>query len=95
MAIIAILLAKLLDPISFIVVLIISFFSREKWIIPVAAVIGAVVTETMLTSTQITRTWGHGVIPGLMASGIHAILCYWFIRKFKKKEPAKSDTREQ
>ncbi len=84
MAIVAMLLAKILDPVSFIVVLVVSLFSRKKWIIPVAAIIGAIVTETILTFTQITRTWGQGIILGVLASGIHAVLSYWLIGKFKK-----------
>ena len=91
MTIIAMLLAKFLDPISFIVVLFISFITREKWIIPVAAIAGALVTETVLTSTQITRTWGQGLPIGIIASGLHAVLCYWLIGKFKKKNTVKID----
>ncbi|RJP32214.1 MAG: hypothetical protein C4527_06410 [Candidatus Omnitrophota bacterium] len=83
MAIIVIILVKLLDPISFIVVLVVSFFLREKWIIPVAAIVGAVATETMLASTQITRIWGQGIIPGFISSGIHAIICYWLLINLK------------
>jgi len=84
MVIIAILLVKMLDPVSFIVVLMVSTFSREKWIIPVAAIIGAIVTETVLTSTQNLRIWGEGIIFGVLASGVHAVLSYWLIGKFKK-----------
>jgi len=94
MAITAILLVKMLDPVSFIVVLMVSIFSREKWIIPVAAIIGAIVTETVLTSTQITRTWGQGIIFGVLASGVHAVLIYWLIGKLIKPESSKPKIEE-
>ena len=81
---IVIVLVKLLDPISFAIVFGVSFFSRKKWIIAVAAIVGAVAVETILTSTQMARSWGQGLIIGLLVSGIHALLCYWLIGKFKK-----------
>ena len=92
MANVAMLLAKILDPVSFIVVLVVSLFSRKKWIIPVAVIIGAIVTETILTSTQITRTWGQGIILGVLASGVHAVLSYWLIGNFKKSQASKSES---
>ena len=91
MVIIAMLLAKFLDPIGFIVVLVISFITRDKWIIPVAAIAGALIIETVLTSIQITRTWGQGLPIGIIASGLHVVLCYWLIGKFKKKDTVKTD----
>lgn len=88
MSFIATVIAKLLDPISFIVILVISFFSRSKWIIPASAVTGAIVTETILASNQYTRAWGSGLGHGLVASGIHALICYWLVGKFKKNQKA-------
>ncbi|MFK5894349.1 MAG: hypothetical protein QM504_14095 [Pseudomonadota bacterium] len=86
---------KLLDPIGFFIVLFISFLSRKKWIIPIAAIIAAVATETLLTSSQYTRIWGEGIVYGLIASGLHALICYWIIGAFKKKKIIKeSNTLE-
>lgn len=89
MGLLAMLIAKLLDPVSFVVVLVVTFFSREKWIIPIAAVVGAVAAETVLTAAQITRSWGEGIIFSLIASGVHAVICYRLVgikRKPKTKE---------
>lgn len=90
---IATILARLLDPISFIIVLFISLFSRKKWFIPVVAVAGATVTETLLTSTQVTRSWGQGIVLGVVASGIHAVICHYLIQRFNKRKLKISDNR--
>jgi len=95
MSFIATIIAKLLDPISFVVILVISFFSRSKWIIPASAVIGAIVTETILASNQYTRTWGSGLGHGLVASGIHALTCYWLVGKFKKNQKTEKDIKTE
>jgi len=80
MAVVAVLIAKLLDPISFIVALVIVLFSRRWWIIIVAAAVSAVIVETILTSTQFTRTWGQGLLLGFVASAIHASVIF-FVRQ--------------
>jgi len=86
-------IGRLLDPVSFIIVLVISTFSRKKWVILVAAITGAVVTETILTSSQFTRTWGEGLVYGFIASGLHALICYWVIGKFKKLKTKKENSK--
>ncbi|TBW47618.1 hypothetical protein EZI54_22375 [Marinobacter halodurans] len=91
---IATLIARLLDPISFIIVLFISLFSRKKWFIPVIALAGAIVTETLLTSTQVTRSWGQGIVLGIIASGIHAVFCHYLIQRFNKRKLEISDNRD-
>ncbi len=91
MGLIATIIVKLVDPIGFVVVFVVSIFSRSKWIIPVAAISGAVVIETILTSNQYTRTWGQGLFQGFIASGIHALICYWLIGKFKTPQSIKEN----
>jgi hypothetical protein len=91
---IATFIARLLDPISFIVVLFFSLFSRNKWLIPVIAILGATVTESLLTSTQVTRSWGQGIILGLIASGVHAVICHCLIQSFNKRKLEISENRD-
>lgn len=86
------LVVKVLDPVSFAIVFTLSFISRQKWIIPAAAVVGAFVSETLLTVTQYTRTWGQGIIIGLLASGIHAVVSYWLVGKIKEARAKKAKT---
>lgn len=85
MAMFAILIAKLLDPISFITVFVVSLFTRKKLIIPTSALLGAIAIETFLTFTQYSRNWGQGFPVGIVASSLHAVQCYWIIGKLKEK----------
>ena len=77
-------IAKLMDPIGFFVILITSFFTSKKWIIPISAVTGAIIVETILTANQYNRDWGSGLLIGLFASSVHAYTCYLFIWKYIK-----------
>lgn len=79
-----VLLGKFLDPVNFIVVLIITTFSREKWIIVVAAICAAVFTETVLTLMQQTRPWGYGIISGIIVSLLQAVLSFRLVGRFRK-----------
>ena len=75
---------KLLDPLSFVVALIVTAFSREKWIIVVAALCAALITETVITSMQVSRSWGQGIMPGIIASLLHAVFSFWLVGRFRK-----------
>ena len=76
MGAIAVFLAALLDPIRLVIALLVVLFSRQKWIILVAAAISALAIETLLSSTQHTRTWGQGLPVGSIASLVHASLVF-------------------
>lgn len=88
------LVVKVLDPIGFAIVFALSFITRQKLIIPAAAVSGALVTETILTATQYTRMWGRGIVIGLLAGGIQAVVCYWLVGKIKAARAKKAKTNE-
>lgn len=77
---------KVLDPISFGLAFLIILFSRNKAIILVSASITAVVIETLLTSSQYTRSWGQGIVPGFIAALIQAGVSYWIVGLFRKKK---------
>ena len=82
MDLIVIILVKSLDPISFAIVFGLCFISREKWIISAAAIAGAMAVEAILLSTQVTRSFGQGLMFGIPVGFIHAGLSYWLIGKF-------------
>jgi nucleoside permease NupC len=84
MGTLALILASLIDPIRFAITLAVTLFSRQKWIIPVSAIVSAIASETLLTSIQMSRTWGEGILPGVIASGIQALLCFWAVAKFRR-----------
>lgn len=79
--------AALLDPIKWLIILVISISLLEKkwavWkIVIITTLTGAIVSETILTTMQVTRTFGQGVILHLLASFILSFAGIWLARKY-------------
>lgn len=72
-------------PIGFVIVLLVSLVSRRRWIIPIAALTGAATSKTLLTAIQYTRECGQGIVPGVVASTIQALVCFLVLSPFRKK----------
>jgi uncharacterized membrane protein YraQ (UPF0718 family) len=90
MGTLAALIASFIDPIRFGITLGVSLCSRKWWIVAVAAIVSAIISETLLTSIQTTRQWGDGMLPGIIASVVQAVLCYsviGIIRRSRKQKP--------
>jgi hypothetical protein len=89
--VLAVLLAKLIDPISIVLALLASFTARRWWHVILIGVIIAAVIETVSTGLQPTHRWGSELIAGVVASTLHAfvgwILTVNFRRKRVKGEP--------
>ena len=68
---------------------------REKWIIPIAAIAGAVASETILTSMQYTRVWGQGLPAHLVASLFYAVLFYLVVNRFRKNRESSMTAIQQ
>ena len=97
----AVFLAKLLDPVSFFVALVVVLFSKKKWIILLAAALAAIIGETILFQLQYTRIWGQGLPIGFLVGLVHASIVFAIrsrlgIRKQPKaKAPAKTKVPER
>ena len=89
MNLLAIIIAKLLDPVSVIITVIVVLFSRSAWIVPVAAIVAALSVESMLVSTQFSRNFGDGIVLGLVASMIHATIAFKIVNKIRKGKVSK------
>ncbi len=76
-------IVKFLDPIGFGVVLMASLFLKEKRFVYVAAIITAIALESYVASVNHVVKWGMAIIPGIIASFLHALLCNWAVLKFK------------
>lgn len=86
----AVFAADVFDPIRFVIVLVIVLFSKKKWIVIVAAALAAVTVETILYSTQISRTWGEGLPIGFLASLVVATIVFtirWW-REIRSNHPS-------
>lgn len=87
---IAQLIAKLLDPISFVITLAIVLSSRSKWIILISALLSSVISETLLDMTQVARVWGIGLPAGVAAGLVHASIIYYIRSRVAKSRSEKS-----
>lgn len=76
MAMLVLFLAKFLDPISFIIAGIsgYKFYSKPWHTLIFIGIITSVIVEAILTSTQITRTFGQGLPLGVIVSCLHALI---------------------
>lgn len=88
MGLLAVILAKMIDPIGAVLALGISQLSAKRWIILVAAISSAVVTETILSVAKLTFTWGSSLVPGIVAGVVWASLGYWIRQRRKSKAAA-------
>ena len=87
MEFLALIFVKILDPIGLAVCFAVLLKLKDKWwSIPLAALTSAIISETILSSTQVTRDWGEGLGRGLVGGGVQAAAVYGL---FKLKEKLK------
>ena len=82
-------IVKFLDPIGFVVVLMASLALKDKRFVYVAAIITAVALESFVASVNHVVTWGMTIIPGIIASCLHALICNWSVSKLKNPSDKK------
>ena len=82
----AMIVVGILDPIRLILVLAIVALWRSPWAILVATLVSALVSETLLTATQLARVWGYGIAPGLVASLVQAARGLWPVQALARPE---------
>lgn len=76
-------IVKFLDPIGFVFVLLASIFFKNKKYTYVAAVMVAIALELYVASVNHVVKFGMAIIPGIIASNLHALLCIWATNKFR------------
>ncbi len=81
MATLEFLLAAVLDPVQAALVLVIVLAYRGPLPIPVAAVLAAVVTETIMVLAADDYTWGELLSPRLVSSLMQAAVLCWAVRR--------------
>lgn len=80
MATLEFLLAAVLDPVQAALILVIVLAYRGPLPIPVAAVLAAVVTETIMVLAADDYTWGELLSPRLVSSLMQAVVLCWAVR---------------
>lgn len=83
MALFALFLAKLFDPLSLIIAGVSGYklFNKPWYATLVIGIITSIIIEITLTSTQLTRTFGQGLPLGVVASCVHALIGRFIAKK--------------
>lgn len=85
-------LARALDPIGFIIVLVALFkIPNKKHAFLLGAGLSTIVTETILTFTNEAQSWGDSIFLNLGAGCVQACLAlgiYFLTKKFKESRKA-------
>lgn len=81
-------IGSILDPVTFVVIFIFSFLflllevKKEIYIIIPITILGAIISETILSEIQIIRIWGESVFLKLTASFIHSLISIYLLKKY-------------
>ena len=77
------LIVMALDPIIFLIVLILNFISLDKKKIIIYGIIGGLIAEIMVTSMNVTRSFGDTVFLRIIAASLQSLLSFYIAKYFK------------
>jgi len=80
------LIVMALDPIIFLIVLILNFISLDKKKIIIYGIIGGVIAEIMVTSMNVTRSFGDTVFLRIIAASLQSLLSFYIAKYFKNRK---------
>ena len=78
-----------LDPIIFLVVLLLNFISLDNKKIIIYGVIGGLIAEIMVASMNYSRSFGDTIFLRIIAASLQSLLAYYIARYFKNKKQKK------
>ena len=74
------LIVMALDPIIFLIVLILNFISLDKKKIIIYGIIGGLIAEIMVTSMNVTRSFGDTVFLRIIAASLQSLLSFYIAK---------------
>jgi len=75
-----------LDPIIFLIVLILNFISLDKKKIIIYGIIGGLVAEIMVASMNVTRSFGDTIFLRIIAASLQSLLSFYIAKYFKNRK---------
>ena len=75
-----------LDPIIFLVVLLLNFISLDNKKIIIYGVIGGLIAEIMVASMNVTRSFGDTVFLRIIAASLQSLLSFYIAKYFKNRK---------
>ena len=80
------LIVMALDPIIFLIVLILNFISLDKKKIIIYGIIVGLIAEIMVTSMNVTRSFGDTVFLRIIAASLQSLLSFYIAKYFKNRK---------
>jgi len=80
------LIVMALDPIIFLIVLILNFISLDKKKIIIYGIIGGLIAEIMVTLMNVTRSFGDTVFLRIIAASLQSLLSFYIAKYFKNRK---------
>ena len=80
------LIVMALDPIIFLIVLILNFISYDKKKIIIYGIIGGLIAEIMVASMNVTRSFGDTVFLRIIAASLQSLLSFYIAKYFKNRK---------
>ena len=80
------LIVMALDPIIFLIVLILNFISLDKKKIIIYGIIGGLIAEIMVASMNVTRGFGDTVFLRIIAASLQSLLSFYIAKYFKNRK---------
>ena len=80
------LIVMALDPIIFLIVLILNFISLDKKKIIIYGIIGGLIAEIMVASMNFTRSFGDTIFLRIIAASLQSLLSFYIAKYFKNKK---------
>ena len=80
------LIVMALDPIIFLIVLILNFISLDKKKIIIYGIIGGLVAEIMVASMNVTRSFGDTIFLRIIAASLQSFLSFYIAKYFKNRK---------
>ena len=94
-AIAAVFIARLLDPIAGLLALVAGYFSRAWWQVAIASLIVTAIVELILYSMQYTRSFHTGrFLIGVFAAGVWCAAAFAF-KTWRSKRPSRRRRAKQ
>ena len=80
------LIVMALDPIIFLIVLILNFISLDKKKIIIYGIIGGLIAEIMVASMNVTRGFGDTIFLRIIAASLQSLLSFYIAKYFKNRK---------
>ena len=80
------LIVMALDPIIFLIVLILNFISLDKKKIIIYGIIGGLIAEIMVASMNVTKSFGDTIFLRIIAASLQSLLAFYIAKYFKNRK---------